>query len=564
LATGSPDLAQASGYGVPCWWRQMLKLSLPIALRQRRTGFYLLLGLLASLLVFGAYRYWHRAPHYKGVSRLQVDLRQPEMLLVTRNLSALPKDIAAAPLLAGLVDEQLVFHYEEDEARLSIEGSLRRLAYEHKLGIEDRFLSTLLAGPAEIGFWRSGKGRPEHVVVRLERGVLARLTEALARIALDDRQLKQAGKFSVGGDEVTLYTLDYGGGRTLAFAGRGDNWVFLSDPALALDIEGKLTADAEVVLGDLLHGSQPWQAKLPASTTAQHSFVVGQRALTMGYEHFLPTLAGLRFDHEGGRWQARLRLQPTKPPVTHDMAEIWRAVPLGAAFCTALPVDWQAAAAPLATLLGSNPAISPTLAALDPIAAVCWYASSRLAAPLLIARATGAMPPDAGQLLAQLAEKSWSASAAPAAGNDGEGQVHVATVASRHGIRPPDGGARAFEPALAQHAGLILFSPDRRQVDAALAVAARRAAALGDEAGLRGPGWLVLDPPLLARLIRSEVQEVLPADEESFFRDVARNRLWPRLEAWAREQPAVVAIPGAVGADGFVALDIRPLQESPR
>lgn len=207
----------------------------------QRSKFYLISGIvLVAGLAFGAYRYWHQAPHYKGVSRLQVDLRNPELLLSTENLAELPKDVAATPLLAGLVDEQLVFHYEEDEARLSIEGVLRRLAYEHNLDIGDRFLATLLSAPAEIGFWRSGKGRPEYFVARLERGALGKLLDVLAKVALDDRQLKQAGTFSMGGDQVTLYTLDYGGGRTLAFAGRGDQWVFLSDPRLALDDEGQL------------------------------------------------------------------------------------------------------------------------------------------------------------------------------------------------------------------------------------------------------------------------------------------------------------------------------------
>jgi hypothetical protein len=477
----------------------MLRLSVPIALRQRRTGFYLLLGLLAVVLAFGAYRYWHKAPRYKGVSRLQVDLRQPEMLLVTRNLSALPKDIAAAPLLAGLVDEQLVFHYEEDEARLSIEGSLRRLAYEHQLGIEDRFLSTLLAGPAEIGLWRSGKGRPEHIVARLERGVLARLTEALARIALDDRQLKQAGKFSVGGDEVTLYTLDYGGGRTLAFAGRGDHWVFLSDPALALDIEGRLTGDAEVVLGDLLRGGQPWQAKLPSSTTAQHSFVVGQRALSMGYQHFLPTLAGLRLDQEGGRWQARLRLQPTKPQVTQDMATIWRAVPLGAACCIALPVDWQAAAAPLATLLGKQPGDPAHSRRAGPDRRrllVCQFppfgaAVHRPCGSGDVARCRPVACPIGGKVLVR---QRCSSRGHRRRGAD---PCRHRGVASRH---PP---ARRWCACLRAGAGLArgadsLFSrssPGRR------GARRRRQARRGSRRRGRPawPGWLVFDPPSLAR-----------------------------------------------------------------
>lgn len=532
--------------------------------RQKSLAVRLLLAVIAVVMVFAAYRYWHRAPYYKGVSRLQVDLKQPELLLATRNLAELPKDVAAAPVLAGLVDEALVFHYEEDEARLSIEGALRRMAYEHKLSLGDRFLSLLLAGPAEVAIWRSGKGRPEYYVARLERGVLAKLTETLARIALDDRQLKQLGQFSLAGDTVTVYALEYGGGRTLAFAGRGEHWVFLSDPALAIDSEGLLTADAEAVLGELLRGADPWRAKLPWSATAQHSLVVGQRALTFGYGHFLPALAGLRLDYTGGAWQGSLRLHAAAGATVANPTNIWRRVPLGAALCAALPVDWQAVAAPLASLLGPEAPIAPLLAALDPIAAVCWYADSRLSAPLFVARAAQPVPTEASRLLARLAEKSWTGAAVDAGeGRDG-GPLHAASIPSRHGLRFAAGGERRFEPALAQHADVIVFSPDRRQVEAALDVAAKRAAALGDEPGLHGAGWLVVDPASLARLVRAEVQDVLPADEESFFREVARQRLWPRLEAWGKQQPAVVVVPGAAGEDGFVALAIHSLQEPAR
>jgi uncharacterized protein YfaA (DUF2138 family) len=144
--------------------------------------------------------------------------------------------------------------------------------------------------------------------------------------------------------------------------------------------------------------------------------VIGQQALTLGYAHFLPALAGLRFDHADGNWQASLRLNQTSATAALDTAGIWRAVPLGAALCTALPVDWPATAEPLAVLLGKDAVLPATLAALDPIAAVCWFAGSRLSAPLFIARAATVLPPDAGQLLARLAEKSWSAKGAKAFG----------------------------------------------------------------------------------------------------------------------------------------------------
>jgi uncharacterized protein YfaA (DUF2138 family) len=105
----------------------------------------------------------------------------------------------------------------------------------------------------------------------------------------------------------------------------------------------------------------------------------------------------------------------------------------------------------------------------------------------------------------------------------------------------------------------LVFSPDQRQVGAVLAVASKRAAALGDLAGVQGPTWLVYSPKRLAQLVRSEVQEVLPADEESFFREVARNRLWPRLDAWGKTQQAAALVANTSSSDGFVSLDAKPL-----
>ena len=116
--------------------------------------------MLVVAMAFAGYRLLRQPPVLDVGKGIDIDLATPDFLLNTRELSRLPKDIAAAPLLSGLVDEQLVFHYEEDEARLSIEGAVRRLAYEHKLDLSDRFLATLLAAPAEIGVWRGGKGRP--------------------------------------------------------------------------------------------------------------------------------------------------------------------------------------------------------------------------------------------------------------------------------------------------------------------------------------------------------------------------------------------------------------------
>ena len=539
--------------------------------KQRKPFFSIILGLLVFGAIFVAYRYWHRPvyPLAATPSGLHTDLRYPDMLLTTHNLADLPKDIASAPILSGLVDEQLVFHYEEDEARLSIEGILRRLAYEHNLELQDRFLAALLNAPAEIALWRSGKGRPEHFVARMERSTLAKLTETFARIALDDRQLKQIGTFSLSGDEVAFYTLAYGNGRALGFAGLGEHWVFLSDMRIALDEEGELTESAALILDDLLHGQRPWKGYLPTPDSAKHSFAIARQPLTMEYGRFIAGFAAVRFDYQNSSWQPALRLAPIKTRKSYETAPIWRTLPIDAALCSALPVDWAEAQKPLEQLLGEGgdvsktlPAdIAQTLAALDPVAAICWYPDSRLSAPLFVARATRELPPQTGELLLQLAQNAWQGFGEKASsGNDGAEEMLVANIASRHGIRPSQEGKRGFNVTLAHKDKLIFFSPHQPQVEAALAVAAKRMSALGDEAGLRGEAWLTFDPALLAKLVRAEVQEVLPADEESFFREVARTRLWPRLEAWGKQQSAMVLQPGKMDSDGFIALDVKPLK----
>ena len=514
-----------------------------------------LFALLLSILGYAGYRYFHREPEIKVITQLELNLLQPELLLATQNLSELPKDVASAALLSGLVDAQLAFHYEEDEARHSLEGVIRRLAFEHKLDFGDRFIAQLLSEPAQIGFWRGGKGRPEYFIARVERSLLSKWSAVLARIALDDRQLKLLGKFALNGKETELFSLAYGGGRTLVVMGQGDQWVFLSHPGLVLDAQGTLGSDAKGMLEKLLKGGAPWHNALPEATSAKHSFVVGQKALTMDYGRFLSGLTGVRFDFQNGNWQGFVRLAPPPQGGRYDWSSIWQSVPHDTALCVALPVSWQTASAPLETLLGKNEAISPLLNTLDPIAAVCWQKEGRLSAPLFIARSAKPLPATIQPFLASLAEKAWKRPVSHT-----EKGLYTASVPSRHGLKQPDDKNRAFTPSLAQTENLILFSPDRRQVEAALDVAAKQAPALADEPSLKNGAWMLFDPARLSDLVRSEVQEVLPAGEESFLRDVARNLLWPRLQAWGQQHSASLVVPGEVDTDGFAKLSLQPLR----
>lgn len=522
--------------------------------------------ILLATLAFAGYRLWRQPPQQQAAKGIDVDLSSPDFLLSTRNLAHLPKAVADTPLLGGLVDEQLVFHYEEDEARLSVEGAVRRLAYEHDLDLSDRFIATVLSAPAEVGVWRGYKGRPEHFVAVIERGVLGKLAETLAKIVASDAQLKLAGAIKTLGSNIPVYALNYGGGRSLAFAAKGDRWVVLSDPRLVFNDQGEISGEDADILLDLLRDKHPWQDKLKPAEKAEHSFVVSARALTLDYARFFPSVTSLRFDNDGKQWTIAVQLNDkadkadktaTSKP---DFASIWRFVPGNASFCVALPVQWQAAEAPLQQLVDKNPALPDLLAALDPVAAICWYPETRLATPLFVAHAGRKLRPEAEKLIENLAQKAWATDGESnsEAGEEGV-QRFSNTVASAHGSQRDAEGNRMFETTLVRHDDLFYFSPDRRNVDAALAVAAKRAPALGDEAGLRLGAMLTFDPARLGQLLRADIQEVLPQDEEAYFRGIARSTLWPRLDAWGKQHQAGVLVPGKVGDDGFVTLDFKAL-----
>ena len=522
------------------------------------------LGICICGAVYAATRLLRALPEHSASAHISMDLSNPDVLIVSQHLSQLPSDLARASALSGLT-EGLAGAYVESAQRLSLEGSLRRLAFEHNLALNERFVAALLDAPAEVALWRNGKGRPDAFIAVMQRTALSRLAQPMAKIALEDRQLKQAGSFSFGADQATVYTLEYGVGHALALVGLGDRWVVLSDPALVLDADNRLTDNAQRLLDALLHGRQPWHGALPPAAGVRHSLVLGPKALTLDYARFVPALTGARLDHDNGNWRLSLRLKDAALLQNPGLGEIWKALPLNAALCSAVPVQWTEVAKPLHTLLktdrAAQAALPAALATLNPVAAVCWYGDSRLAAPLFVARADQPLPANTGALLAAIAQRAWTTPGAPVPDARGNGSVLGAVVSSSHGVARA-GGDKGFSVTLAQRGKLILFSPDRQLVARALAVASQQAAALGDESGLSRPAWLVEDPKALAALLRTEVQDALPQDDEPYFNGVARRSLLPRLTKWSSTHAAVAAVPAGVGSDGFVALDFQPLRQA--
>jgi uncharacterized protein YfaA (DUF2138 family) len=246
------------------------------------------------------------------------------------------------PLLHDVLSEDFVSYYEFNEGRLSLSGTLRRIAFEHKLELGDEAIRLALDEPAEVALWRGDHGKLRYWLLTGQRNGMTRLLQGIANVALDDSQLKKVGELRVNQDDVSLYALAYGWQRSLLFAVHGDRLVVLSDPGMLFDSQGALDARRGEWVAALLDG----EAKKPAWTDSAlqqgnggnddsrldtikgHQLSVAARFLSFGYQPFFPGIEALRFDFSpaGERpWSTRALVDPALLPNRWNSASLWQA-----------------------------------------------------------------------------------------------------------------------------------------------------------------------------------------------------------------------------------------------
>lgn len=565
-----------------------------IALLRKSLHTSLLLVVLA-VLVLVAFRAVS-GPSEKGWQpsgpAVAIDLNQPDVFVDSSRLSALPRDMLKVPLLKTTLSEDFVFYYEQNEARLSLSGTLRRLAYERKLELGDELVSALLNRPGQLAFWRGKDGTLRYWMLAVDRSGLPALAQRLAKVALSDTQLHAAGYVVNGTEKVPLLSLEYGSGRTLLLVNQGERLLVFSDPAMAIeanpnypsgkaDTDNKsnpnsITASTRVVDGrsdailayldsqggDVLR--KHFASKAPA--TDGHQLVVQTNYLSFGYQSLFPAIQALGFRLEGRQWQSQALLDPAKMPAASAKPDVlWRAMPGQAAACTMLPVQAHAAQPVLDVAAGSPGASSPLLDAISSPVGICWYAKSGFSAPLFAVALKDEASAKAqatlmGQIFAnaigtrefKLGEPD-SYNRFPVKHSTGQGaaQMWQRTVSARYGVASAAkfsdasslSAGRYFPVTLGQSGRFVYFSPDARLVEDALSVMAGKFPSVVD--GLPQPAnlWLRMDTGQLAKLLETSVLDSVPADQEPIFHDVAVQRVLPRLKALATQHAYSLRLP---------------------
>ncbi len=543
----------------------------------------------ASLL---GIRYWFSAhTQLKGHianSLVPVDLATPDLLIRSQKLSALAADLLKVPLLQKTLTEEFVFYYEEQESRLSLAGSLRRIAYEHQLDMSDQLIRQVLDNPAQLALWRGPNGKLEYWMLTLEQNLVSKAITLLAKVALDDTQLSQLGELSISGASEPVYLLNYGYQHQLVITSHGNRLVLLSDPGMLLgykhakteskkqdssaettEEQPELLPEQLAVLSQLLDNnseknqlqSRSWQ--LPPLMKG-HSLTVSTNYLSFGYQRFFPAIEALRFDFDGSTWASHALLNNADLKQAWNSEPLWSALPTTAAACASLPVDWQATKTLANKLLPTEPTLSTTMESLSGPMAICWYEKSRLSSPLFVARFQDAEQASrhqqvVGKLFAQLigAHEFVRGSRFPVEQQDANGAHYWKRVVSaRYGSQLANdepfkdqlSSARYFPVTLANSGPWLFFSPDGSLVEQAIAVQQKKYPALSD--GMKVPAQVIatLTPATLSALIEREMYAALPGQDEPLFRDAARTYLAPRLKALSSYPPLTLSLQEVPGS----------------
>jgi uncharacterized protein YfaA (DUF2138 family) len=468
------------------------------------------------------------------VNGLKLDLSKPDALILTESLSRLPRDLLTVPLARDVLREDFLFYYEQGEDRLGLKGSLRRIAYEHKLGWGDELIRTVLDEPAEVALWRDADGSLKHYAIAATRGKLMSLIEEAGKVALKDSQLTLAGELRVGASTVPVYALEYAYQRTLLIAAHGSRMVILSHPGMLFGGADGKTADAQAgeivsallapdaAIQNVFHDQFHIDKRAPGG----HSVAIKADFLSFGYQPFFGALQALRFDFSAGHWQTQVLIDGARlGEGAYDSSALWGALPNDPSSCFTVPADWSAMEPVLARLSAkASMPLQPLAAQFSGPAAACWYGNSRLHTPVFVAGRDKSATGD--QLLASLF--------GAAVGGEVEHSVDNGAQRWQRTVETPAGPAT---PTLAVSGDMVIFSADPALVDQVLAVKRKRAPAASDRLPDAGRTVGLVAPAALSALIEKEAFDSLPASSEPVLRGAADAHLIPRLAALRKYPP---------------------------
>lgn len=535
--------------------------------------------------------------------RVWIDIKTPDVVILSQNLSQLPKDILSIPVLNEVLTEDLVFYYDNAPSRLSIQGTVNRIAFEHNLSMQEKLVKQVLSEPSEFYAWKGETGRPDYWMAVTKNTYLTKMGEVIGKIALNDSQLIEAGTLKVDGNNIPLYALKYQG-HTGLFASHKDKFIFLSDagmlfeqteqeakePAIKVRAEykysedgkesitpasipnaqkpkGKLISERVRMVEDLLSVDVKKQEntikmRLNGLPKEGHHVYLSPSLLTLGYERLMPGFNGIRFDYQQGKWQNQIAVTPSDlPEQKWANINLFQAAPQNAALCGSSPINWEKMDQEVQKINIINNAGIDFKRFGTPVL-TCWFEDSPFAAPLFITQ----LKPNEGNaektnqieqyynLFGQIigAKEYTNKERFPLEKKQVTSDIVLMTriVSARYGSHEVKNlskeqadklsANRYFPVTMAVAGSYVFFSPNEDLVNQAIAVYQKKYPALTDKMKSPNNTLLWIRPDALARLINLQSNKLI--EPNSDVNNVLKTQIKPKLDLIAKQPEWAVSM----------------------
>ncbi|HEX5330119.1 DUF2138 family protein [Sulfuricurvum sp.] len=454
---------------------------------------------------------------YAG-SALMCDLQHPDGYIRTERLSDLPKDLLKTPIIRDVFTKDLAFYYEHHEDCMSLSGTLKRIAYEHDLVWSDKLMESVFNEPAQIAYWKDGKGALRHYVMIIDRNIVTKVMQQIAKAALKDTQLSLVAEVETSVGKLPMYSLQINPRRTYLFISHGDKLIVFSDPGLFLSKDNKIPKSAKTALEGWLTQESLSKEFALDKATSKHTMIIRSSALAFGYSPFIPAIQSLRFDY-GTSWSTSMGVDRNKLDEKKiSDSELWKAAPANPSTCAMLPLDWNK----LGNLTAQAQETQKAAPKIDPLlfsgpALVCWYEESDIYSPLFITR-TAADQQKLHTTLSSLA--NWA--------------INDKNITQTKGKKSPNAilwSGEADLASLGSDSGYVIFSPDRDLVIKSFDTIAHRFPNVTDHASTTSSTIGLITPKPLSRMVEREIIASVEQDGNANLLSATKQLLPPRMKA---------------------------------
>lgn len=264
-------------------------------------------------------------------------LHRPDVLIRTKSISSLVDDIKKIPYLKEFFESAVWEDIEQSEARLSLNGTLYRIAFEHDLKIEDVFFKSLFEVPAEVGLWGGYHGKIKDVMIIMPSSLPGDFLLKMTKVAADDSQVSKVVLYTKDQTKVDGVKIDYAHQRSLYLASYKGYLYALSNSSCALPTEKP---------DDVVKKNWSGYPKDISLLTKHYNLLdddvsqeitVSFRYLSGGYSSLIDQIDAVRFFYDDHTWKANVFLKDNNASLLPASVGFWKIMPHDAPLCIQLP-----------------------------------------------------------------------------------------------------------------------------------------------------------------------------------------------------------------------------------